>query len=102
MLQFTELQFFEEKKRSRKKIRIKSLLYINVLEADRLFAEHEQDTMSCCGFDPPVRRFFPVGGIFPLELTWVLTPFPKKFLDESINQGLVCAHMHSIAWTQRS
>ena len=22
--------------------------------------------------------FFPVEGIFPLELTWVLSPFPKK------------------------
>ena len=26
--------------------------------------------------------------------------FPKKFSDESIDRGLVCAHMHSIAWTQ--
>ena len=24
-----------------------------------------------------------------------------KLLDESINRGLVCAHMHSIAWTQK-
>ena len=30
------------------------------------------------GFDPPLRRIFPVEGIFPLELTWVLTPFPKN------------------------
>ena len=42
-----------------------------------------------------------VEGIFRLELTWVLTPFPKTLLDESINQGLVCAHMHSIAWTSK-
>ena len=43
---------------------------------------------------------FPVGGIFPLELTWVQTPFPPKTLsDESINRGLVCAHMHFIART---
>ena len=43
-----------------------------------------------------------VEGIFPLELTWVLTPFlPKTLSDESINRGLVCAHMHSIARTQK-
>ena len=24
----------------------------------------------------------------------------KTLLDESINQGLVCAHMHSITWTE--
>ena len=35
--------------------------------------------MQCRGFDPPLRRFFfPVEGIFPLELTWVLTPVPLK------------------------
>ena len=45
---------------------------------------------------------FPVEGIFPLELTWVQTPFPQKTLsDESINRGLVCAHMHFIARTQK-
>ena len=45
---------------------------------------------------------FPVEGIFPLELTWVQTPFPQKTLsDESINRGLVCAHMHFIAQTQK-
>ena len=45
---------------------------------------------------------FPVEGIFPLELTWVQTPFPPKALsDESINRGLVCAHMHFIARTQK-
>ena len=41
-------------------------------------------------------------GFFPLELTWVLTPFPKTLSDESINRGLVCTHMmHSIAQTQK-
>ena len=45
---------------------------------------------------------FPVEGIFPLELTWVQTPFPPKTpSDESINRGLVCAHMHFIARTQK-
>ena len=45
---------------------------------------------------------FPEEGIFPLELTWVQTPFPPKTLsDESINRGLVCAHIHFIARTQK-
>ena len=26
---------------------------------------------------------------------------PKLFLDESINRGLACAHMHSIAQVQK-
>ena len=30
------------------------------------------------GFDPPLRRIFPVERIIPLELTWVLTPFPQN------------------------
>ena len=38
---------------------------------------------------------------FSLVLTWVLTPFPKNSLDERINRGLVCAHMHFIALTQQ-
>ena len=45
---------------------------------------------------------FPVEGIFPLELTCFQTPFPPKTpSDESINRGLVCAHMHFIARTQK-
>ena len=48
-----------------------------------------------------LRGNFPVEGIFPLELTWVQTPLPKTLSDESINQGLVCAHMHFIARTQK-
>ena len=44
---------------------------------------------------------FPVEGIFPLELTQVLTPSTKTYSDESINRGLVCAHMHSMAQTQK-
>ena len=49
-----------------------------------------------------LRGHFPVEGIFPLELTWVQTPFPPKTpSDESINQGLVCAHMRFIAQTQK-
>ena len=38
---------------------------------------------ACCpqrrGFDPPLGTFS-VEGIFPLELTWVQTPFPQKLL----------------------
>ena len=52
------------------------------------------------GFDPPLGTFS-AEGIFPLELTWVQTPFPKTPSDESINRGLVCANMHFIARTQK-
>ena len=62
--------------------------------------------MQSLGFDPPLRRIFPVEGIFPLEFTWVLTPLAppppppspptKTLLDETINRGLVCAHMFLI------
>ena len=53
-------------------------------------------------FDPPLGRNFPVECISPLELTWVLTPFPcKNLMVESINRGLICACMHSIARTQK-
>ena len=46
------------------------------------------------GFDPPLGTFS-VEGIFPLELTWVQTPFPPKTpSDESINRGLVCAYAY--------
>ena len=31
------------------------------------------------GFDPPLGTYS-VEGIFPLELTWVQTPFPQKLL----------------------
>ena len=34
--------------------------------------------MQRCGFDPPLRRIFPVEGIFPLESTWFLTLFPQN------------------------
>ena len=34
--------------------------------------------MPRCRFHSPLRRIFPVEGIFPLELTWVLTQFPQK------------------------
>ena len=42
----------------------------------------------------------PVDGVFPLEFTWVLTPFPKTLSDESMNRGPLCAPMHSIVRTQ--
>ena len=40
-------------------------------------------------------------GIFPLELTCFSLHFSKTLLDENINWGLVCAHMHSIAQTKK-
>ena len=53
-----------------------------------------------CGFDP--LWGLPVEGIVPLELRWVLTPFPNiTLLDESINRGPVCACMHFIKWTEK-
>ena len=51
------------------------------------------------GFDSP--RSLQVEGIFPLELTWVLTTSPKTLSDESINRPSVWAHLHSIAQTQK-
>ena len=50
-------------------------------------------------FGPPWSLL--VEGIFPLELAWVLTPFPKTLFDESVNRGPICAHMHSITLTQK-
>ena len=35
------------------------------------------------GFDPPLGTFS-VEGIFPLELTWVQTPFPQKLFRMSV------------------
>ena len=42
-----------------------------------------------------------VEDIIALGLAWVLTSCPKTLLDESINRGLVCVHIHSITWTQK-
>ena len=39
---------------------------------------HCRCVMQRRGFDPLLRKSFPVEGIFPLELTWVLTPFPQN------------------------
>ena len=45
---------------------------------------------------------FPVEGIFSLGVNMGSNSIPPKTLsDESINRGLVCAHMHFIAWTQK-
>ena len=53
------------------------------------------------GFDPPVGRIFLVEGVFPLEITWALTPFPPNSFRWELNRGLDCAHMHSIARIQK-
>ena len=39
------------------------------------------------------------GIFFPCSKHGLWLQSPKTFSDESINRGLVCAHMHSIAWT---
>ena len=49
--------------------------------------------MQCRGFNPPLRRIFLVEGIFPLELTWVLTPFPQNsFGWEYKLRSSLCTH----------
>ena len=53
------------------------------------------------GFDPPLGTFSGRGD-FSLEVNMGSNSIPPKTLsDESINRGLVCAHMHSIAGTQK-
>ena len=45
------------------------------------------------GFDPHLRSIFPVEGIFPLELTWILTPFPQNYFEwEYKPRSSVCTH----------
>ena len=45
------------------------------------------------GFSPPLRRIFPVEGTFPLELTWVLTPFPQNsFMWEYKLRSRLCTY----------
>ena len=45
---------------------------------------------------------FPVQGIFPFGVNMGSNSIPQKTLsDESINRGLVCAHMDFIARTQK-
>ena len=53
------------------------------------------------GFDPPLGTFSGRGD-FSLEVSMGSNSIPPKTLsDESINRGLVCAHMHFIARTQK-
>ena len=55
----------------------------------------------CHGFDPPLGTFSG-GGDFSLGVNMGSNSIPPKTpSDESINRGLVCAHMHFIAWTQK-
>ena len=62
----------------------------------------------CCarcparGFDPPLGRIFSDRGDFSLGVNMGSDSIPPNTLsDESIDQGLVCAHMHSITRTQK-
>ena len=56
--------------------------------------------LACCSLAGSTLQASSTGDS-PLELTWVLTSFPKTLLDESINRELVCARMHFIAQTQK-
>ena len=54
-----------------------------------------------CGFDPPLGTFSSRGD-FSLGVNMGSNSIPPKTpSDESINRGLVCAHMHFIAQTQK-
>ena len=54
-----------------------------------------------CGFDPPLGTFSSRGD-FSLGVNMGSNSIPPKTLsDESINRGLVCAHMHFIARTEK-
>ena len=49
--------------------------------------------MQHCGYRPPLRRIFQVEGIFPLELTWVLIPFPPNYFRwEYKPRSSLCTH----------
>ena len=53
------------------------------------------------GFDPPLGTFSGIGDFF-LGVNMGSNSIPPKTpSDESINRGLVCAHMHFIAGTQK-
>ena len=55
----------------------------------------------CRGFDPPLGTFSGRGD-FSLGVNMGSNSIPPKTpSDESINRGLVCAHMHFIARTQK-
>ena len=60
--------------------------------------------MQHCRFDPSLIRFFSGWGDFSLGVNMgsdSIPPLKKTLSDESIDWGLVCAHIHSIAWTQK-
>ena len=55
----------------------------------------------CRGFDPPLGKFSGRGD-FSLGVNMGSNSIPPKTLSgESINRGLVCAHMHFIARTRK-
>ena len=56
----------------------------------------------CRGFDPPLGTFSDRGDFsLGVNMGSNSIPPPKTPSDESINRGLVCAHMHFIARTQK-
>ena len=56
--------------------------------------------MQCHRFDPSLGRIYLVEGIFPMELTWVLTPFPQNsFGWEYEPRSGLCTHaFHHMDW----
>ena len=61
-------------------------------------AGSELGSLSCLmqrhGFGPPLGRIFSVEGIFPLQLTWILTPFLKNSFGWEYKPRLsLCIHV---------
>ena len=53
------------------------------------------------GFHPPLRRIFSGCGDISLGVNMSSDSIPQKIFRARVQTGLVCAHMHSIAWTQK-
>ena len=80
-----------------KHVRLCGLLVTNVTDQSNAKARCPQRR----GFDPPLGTFSGRGD-FSLGVNMGSNSIPPKTLsDESINRGLVCAHMHFIARTQK-
>ena len=77
------------------------LMLLELLTLKRDFAIQNKVMSQRRGFDPPLGKFSGRGD-FSLGVNMCSNSIPPKTLsDESINRGLVCAHMHFIARTQK-
>ena len=95
-----------------RKSRVKSELHVNKEEEKSSYHDREWGRNSSVGsawarcpqrrgFDPPLGKFSGRGD-FSLGVSMGSNSIaPKTLSDESINRGLVCAHMHFIARTQK-